>query len=135
MYHTARRTNSTCYNNTAEIIEIGFKLDANEFIHLMNICYDQIMQRTWYSQYVLTPENVGFQKSFPRMNFVQGKFFGRTNINDLFKIKTQRKTIERILDANRMKEIFNGTDMNLARGHLAAKVSEIVRKLCGLSVN
>lgn len=122
VYHTARKTNTTCYNNTAEIIEIGFKLNDNQFVHLMNVCYDQILQRTWYSHYVLTPETVAFQKSFPRTNFIQGKFFGRAHINDLYKMKSQRKILQEIFGESRMKAIFNGTDMNLARGHLSAKV-------------
>lgn len=122
VYHTARKTNASCYNNTAEIIEIGFKLDDNQFVQLMNVCYDQILQRTWYSHYVLTPESIGFQKSFPRTNFIQEKFFGRAHINDLYKMKSQRKIMKEILGEPRMKEIFNGTDMNLARGHLSAKV-------------
>lgn len=126
VYHTARRTDRRCGIAGYEtLIEVGFEV-GNRFLQIMDICHDERLQSTLYSNYILTPGNAGFQRSFPRPSFLTGIFFDGKNVDRLYTRITQKETIGGILGESRIAELFDDTrDIYLARGHLAAKADYI----------
>lgn len=126
VYHTARRTNRQCGIAGHETLsEVGFEV-GNRFLQIMDICHDERLESTLYSNYILTPGNAAFQRSFPRPSFLTGIFFNGKNVDRMYTRITQKETIGGILGESRIEELFDDTrDIYLARGHLAAKADYI----------
>lgn len=121
----ARRSpRQTCKFGATEI-QLGFTVSPTRFLAIMDVCHDEVAESTFYSYFMLTPANAGFQRSFPRPGFITGPFFGR-NVDRLYLGTTQRETIGRILGAGRVEQLWdNSRDFFLARGHLAARADSI----------
>lgn len=122
--HTAMRTAEKCYGD-AIIVKIGFPVNSR-FLTVMDVCFDEVLNRPLYSHYNFIPANTGYQTSVPRPSFIQGDFFQGRNIDNLYSGVTQRATVAKILNSTElavfyMKE-YTSSDFYLARGHLAAKV-------------
>jgi hypothetical protein len=59
--HTARRTGARCFNNGI-IVEIGFEVGSSaRFLHVMDVCHDEVTDENYYAKYAFTPANAGFQ--------------------------------------------------------------------------
>lgn len=127
VFHTARRTEHSCGIQGHEThIEVGFDLGGNRFLHLMDICHDEVLESSLYTHHIQTPANIGFQRSFPRPSFLTGDFFNGKNVDRLYTKVQQMETIGRVLGEERLPELFDDTrDIYLARGHLAAKADYI----------
>lgn len=127
-YHTAQYTGRTCEDNFREI-EVGFQVETNRFLVLMNICFDDASQNAIYSWYNLTAAIGGYQRGFPRPSFLQGTFYsvGTPNVNTLYTRAQQRITINGLLglDSANTTYVHATNDYYLARGHLTAKADYV----------
>lgn len=126
--HTARRSARTrfnlCLNNVTQI-EVGF-LVGNRFIWTMEICFDEVVERTHFTYAPLTTHNLSFQRSMVRPFFTGGTFFGGRNVDQLYTGNQQRITMNGIIGAARVNQLWdNSRDFFLARGHLAARADFI----------
>lgn len=122
-YHTARRTVGHCYQNSV-MVEDGFNLEDGRFARVLELCHDEVNDRTHYVRSQLSPANKQFQHSTPRPPFIQGRFFQGRNVNKLYTVAMQRKTIANIMNSmSRAAEIIQDpkTEQFLARGHLVPK--------------
>ena len=120
--HTARFSRNTCYNGTKRHIEIGF-LVRLDFYKLIDICFDDVLYTTLYANATVVSGIGGFQRGFPRPNFIQSIFFRTIPVNNLYTRNRQRETISGLLGSPQLGDKFlNATsDYFLSRGHLAAK--------------
>lgn len=126
--HIARRTGRTCNNGTATLAEIGFVLQNKRFMWIMNVCVNENIENTYYTQYRLGPANNGHQRSFARPSFIVGDFFSKDlrRVNTLYTRRMQRVTFGRLLGEAAAAPLFNETlYVFLARGHMMAKADNI----------
>lgn len=123
----ARRSPQQICSHNATSIDLGFRVDAERFLKIMDVCHDEVLESTHYSYYLQTPANAGFQRAFPRPAFINGPgFFGGKNVDRLYTGVVQRETISEILGQSRVDELFdNSRSFFLARGHLAARADYI----------
>lgn len=123
-YHIARYTGRNCAKVFKEI-EVGFQVETNRFLVLMNVCFDDVGQNAIYSWFNLTSTIGGYQRGFPRPAFLQGDFYNPNinSVNTLYTRAQQRITINRLvgLKVNDTKYVHATNDYFLARGHLTAK--------------
>lgn len=121
--HTARRSHhqqNLCRGNATHI-ELGFEVH-DRFVWTMDICHDEVLESTHFSYSPLGPNNLSFQRSMQRPNFIGGIFYGGRSVDHLFTGVRQRMTIEGIIGASRVEQLWdNDRDFFLARGHLAAR--------------
>lgn len=124
--HTARRaTRQSCKFGATEI-EVGFRVSATRFLNVMDVCFDETRENTFYVHYEQTPANAGFQRSFPRPSFITGTFFGGRHVDRLYFGAVQRSTISNIIGQARVNALWDDSrDFFLARGHLAARADSI----------
>lgn len=120
---TARRKRQICYNN-ATMIKVDYQIDARR-ITLFEACFDEKIEQTYYTKYRFVPGNFENQHGVSRPSFSQGEFYLGKDIDKLF--KTHRNTVAEIVGSQELmkKYIPDGTDLYLARGHLAAKADFI----------
>lgn len=122
----ARRSPEQICSHNATSIDLGFRIDAQRFMKIMDICHDEVLESTHYSYYLQTPANAGFQRSVPRPSFINGPFFGGKNVDRLYTGVVQRETIGQILGETVVNKLFdNQRSFFLARGHLAARADFI----------
>lgn len=124
--HIARRTTGRCFNN-AILAEIGFNV-GTRFLRIMEVCHDEVNDRTHYVRHEFTPGNAGFQQSTPRPSFIQGDFFRGRNVNQLYTLAVQRRTIASILNSQARADYLvqdNASERFLARGHITARADFI----------
>jgi hypothetical protein len=121
-FHTARYSNSTCYNGTKRHIEIGFEVEA-DFYKLIDVCFDDVLYTTLYVNATIVSGIAGYQSGFPRPSFIQDSFFPGMSVDNLYTQNTQRQTISGLLGSTLLGDQFidPSTDYYLARGHYAAK--------------
>lgn len=126
--HIARRTNRKCNNNTATLAEIGFAIDKNRFVHVMDVCHNEHIQLTYYTHFKLGPSNYGHQRNFPRPDFEVGDFFNRSRqVPILYTRRLQRETLGKLLGDQMVNRLLNDTIfLFMARGHLMAKSDNIL---------
>lgn len=122
--HTARRTNYTCPGG--EIAQVGYNV-GDRWLNLMDICHNEELATTHWVHFDQSPAHLGGQRGFPRIPFIQGDFFGRLPVNQLYTRGRQRRTIGDIL---RSEDLARGVveergDLFLSRGHLAARTDYI----------
>ena len=125
-FHIARYSGSTCYNGTKRHIEVGFEVERN-FHKLMDICFDDVLYTTLYVKATIVSGIAGFQRGFPRPNFIQGSFFPGMPVNSLYTQITQRQTISGLLGSTQLGDQYINETSNyfLARGHLSAKADYV----------
>jgi len=121
-FHTARYSGITCYDGTKRHIEIGFQVES-DFYKLIDICFDDILYTTLYARATVVSGIAGFQRGFPRPNFIEGIFFPGMSVNTLYTQITQRETISRLLGSTQLGDQFivPSTNFYLSRGHLSAR--------------
>jgi hypothetical protein len=121
-FHIARYSGSTCYDRTKRHIEVGFEVES-DFYKLMDICFDEGLYTTLYVKATVVSGIAGFQRGFPRPNFIQGNFFSGMSVNTLYTQNTQLATISSLLGLRQHVIQFINATSNyfLARGHLSAK--------------
>lgn len=120
--YTARRTNRGC-NGGTDLLEVGFVL-SDGFLKTMDVCHDEINEVTRYVHHVLTPSSAAYQKSVTRPSFKPGDFYAGKDVDKLYTQVQQNITISEILGMD-ASPYFNGSNIYLARGHMAAKVDFI----------
>lgn len=121
---TIRATGNTCLVGHQEI-EIGFVLEQR-FLKTLLICFDRVSQTTLYSEFNLTKTIAGYQRGFPRPQWLTGSGFFNVSgvaVNTLYTRNRQRITINALLglETSSTKYIAATGNLFLARGHLAAK--------------
>lgn len=123
--HTARRTGRRCFGNAVEA-EIGFVVGAR-FFRILEVCHDEASASNLWVYYRQHSGNQGFQRSFPRISFIQGDFYAGMNPQNLYTRFVQHQTFTRILgSANHARQfVHEDGDIFLARGHLAARADYI----------
>lgn len=119
--HSTRRTEKSCIEG--EITQIGFQIENDKWINLMDVCHDETKAVTRWVHYHQSPVNAGYQRSFPRINFIQSDFYEGLAVNSLYTRNRQRVTIGNILGSRQLGEnlIADRGDLFLSRGHLAAR--------------
>jgi hypothetical protein len=124
-YHIAQRTNETCYGG-ARLVRIGFEV-GTRFLRVMDVCFDELLERTHYVKYELIPANTKFQSGFPRPAFIEGGFFPGRDMNTVYSQISQRAKISELLGSTLLGDqlVQASTDFYMARGHLAAKADFI----------
>ena len=124
--HTARYSNSTCYNGTKRHIEIGFEVEA-DFYKLIDVCFDNVLYTTLYVNATIVSGIAGYQSGFPRPSFIQDSFFPGMSVDNLYTQNTQRQTISGLLGSALLGDqyIAATSDYYLARGHLSAKADYV----------
>jgi hypothetical protein len=81
--HVARRFSmKSCFGGSTAV-EIGFDT-GDRFLQIMTLCFDEIIERTYYVKYSMTPANSAFQSGLDRVNFIKGDFFGNKDMDRLF---------------------------------------------------
>ncbi|XP_058985161.1 uncharacterized protein LOC101888582 [Musca domestica] len=120
--YTARRTGRSC-NGGTDLLEVGFDVSEG-FLKTMDICHDEINEVTRYVHHVLTPSSNGYQRSVNRPSFKPGDFYAGKNVDQLYTQVQQNQTISNILGMD-ASPYFEGSNIYLARGHMAAKVDFI----------
>lgn len=123
-YHTARQTYQSCYNDST-LIKIGFNLSSELFLDTIDVCYNSVLETTLYTHHIQMPQNIGFQRSVPRPNFIRGQFFKKTpNINKLFNKNKQKTMFEQTLGHHNISQHLHNDKkaLFLVRGHLTPKV-------------
>lgn len=127
--HEVRRSgNCLGRNNTAIGIKvlIGFKIDDQTFLPLMEVCHDEHQHRTHYSRYTLKPANYISQIDTERPAFVKGGFYDKLPVNDLYSKDGQWDTFQQLLGPEMSKKyVLSSNQLYLSRGHLMAKVDLI----------
>ncbi|XP_063696032.1 uncharacterized protein LOC134827363 [Culicoides brevitarsis] len=120
-YHKAERTNRTCFND-ARVLDVGFDV-GTRFVKLYEICFDEVLERTYYVTHEFTPPYATHQSGFPRPSFISTGYFNGKKVDNLYTRKTQRQTVAKILKSTELAEkyIQDNTDLYLARGHISAK--------------
>jgi hypothetical protein len=120
--HTAQRTGNTCNGGAATLVRIGFQV-GTRFITVINVCFDEGLETTLYTQYEMTPPNARWQINFVRPSFIEGIFFPGRDMNNVYSAIVQRARISSILGSTELgaKYVQAFTDFFLARGHLAAR--------------
>lgn len=123
--HTARHTNRTCFNGNT-IAEIGMEVD-NRWVHLMDVCHDAVQAVNLWVHFEQKPGNLGFQRGFPRIQFIQGNFYRGMDVNAMYTTGRQRRTIADLLNSTALSWdiIQNDNDIFLARGHMAARTDYV----------
>ncbi|XP_075159494.1 uncharacterized protein LOC142232730 [Haematobia irritans] len=120
--YTARRTGRSC-NGGTDLLEIGFDVDGG-FLQTMDVCHDEDQEVTRYVHHVLTPSSGSYQRSVTRPSFKPGDFYAGKNVDNLYTQVQQNNTISQILGMD-ASPYFEGSNIYLARGHMAAKVDFI----------
>lgn len=122
--HTARRTERKCPGG--EIAQIGYNVDQR-WLNLMDICHDPVMAVTHWVHHAQEPFNRGNQRGYPRIQFIQGDFFDRMQVNSLYTRNRQRRAIGNILRSQQLAlDLVKPTgDLFMSRGHLAARTDFI----------
>lgn len=127
-YHTARKTGQTCANGDGVEIEIGFDI-GSKFLSFIDICQDEVQEKSFYSHIKMSALNYGYQSGFPRPSFLSTGFFNGKYVDTLYTNVNQVAVITQILgsEAQALKFIHPSatSDKYLARGHLTAKVEVI----------
>ncbi|XP_062131544.1 uncharacterized protein LOC133842467 [Drosophila sulfurigaster albostrigata] len=122
--HTARRTTRDC-NGGTNLLEVGFQLaesgEADDFLHMYDVCHDEQLEVTRYVHHVLLPGSAMYQRSVSRPSFITGDFYGVKDVNQKYTQVQQNVTVSQILGMDASPYFNISSNVYLARGHLAAK--------------
>ena len=119
--HTTIKTNEKCFNNSS-LIKVGFPV-GKRFLSTFEVCHEELMMHTYWTHYQLSPMSSIYQTGVARPDFIKDKYFVGVNVNDRYTLKTQNRTLARILGSQECAAslLNDSLDMYMARGHLAAK--------------
>jgi hypothetical protein len=115
-----RSENEKCFNNST-LLDIGFEMNNNErFIVVFTICFNPILEQTYYAKYQLTPANISPQTGLNRPKFIQGDYFPGKDINSLYSRVNQREALANTLQSDEWAEelIEETGNIFLSRGEL-----------------
>ncbi|KAI5740458.1 hypothetical protein M8J76_004071 [Diaphorina citri] len=112
-----KRTGLCSLNKTQ--LTAGFQV-LNQFIPMIEICFDELRLRTLYTKHTITPDIQGRQINFPRKFFVEDEFFKNVSVSRIYSKNRQTQIISEILQSRDLLEKYAGDD-NIARGHLTPK--------------
>ncbi|XP_022903824.2 uncharacterized protein [Onthophagus taurus] len=121
-YHVAKKIEDATCTNGKTPFEIGFEVDENRFLKIIDICFDEDLQTTLYSRFDLPRSIGGYQSGFPRPGW-NAEHFTAPNVDNLYTRNTQRTTINALLGlpSSSYKYIAQSSDYFMSRGHLTAK--------------
>lgn len=123
----AKFSGKPCMETKKEIL-IGFNLGDEIFLTQLEICFDENLQNSLYSKFILSSSIRSFQ-CCPRSNFTEDKFYQLEghSLNELYIRHNQRQSINRLLGLSPSNTMYiqNGNDYFLSRGHLTAKADFI----------
>ncbi|XP_063974978.1 uncharacterized protein LOC135161383 [Diachasmimorpha longicaudata] len=120
-FHKARSSEYRCYGDSSHI-EIGFQLERG-FLPTFKVCRDNETFTTYYTKYLLSKSIGAYHSGFPRpFNWISGNFYGKYDINSLYKRNSQLETLTRLLDSERLANKYISGSAFMSRGHLTAKV-------------
>jgi len=125
-FHTARYSNSSCYDGTKRHIEIGFEVEP-VFYKLIDVCFDDVLYTTLYVKAIVVSGIAGYQQGFPRPSFIQDSFYPGMSVDNLYTRNTQRQTISGLLGSTQLGDqyIDETSDYFLARGHYSANADYV----------
>lgn len=118
---TARRTKKKC-GKAFEEIEIGYSV-ANQFVRVLEVCFDSNLQTTLFSRFMLTKWISNLQKA-GRINWKNDLYsLNSKEIDMAYSKKCQKKHINSLLQlpGSSNEVVKNDNRHFLSRGHLAAK--------------
>jgi hypothetical protein len=118
-YHTARTTGSKCYDGTKSHIEVGFEVES-DFYKLIDICFDDTVFTTLYSNFTLVSGINGTQTASGRPDFLDDNLYNNISINDCYNKTKQQKTINNILHLSPSDDKYINSNF-LSRGHYTAR--------------
>jgi hypothetical protein len=118
-FHIARYSGITCYDGTKRHIEIGFEV-GSDFYKLIDICFDHVLHTTLYARATIVSGIAGFQKGFPRPNFIEDSFFLGIPVYNVYTQIKQNQTISNILGLQPSGNNFINATHFLSKGHLSA---------------
>lgn len=107
-----------CSLNKTRLLS-GFQV-LNQFIPLIEICFDEARLRTLYTRHNITMDIQGRQINFPRKFFVEDEFFKNISISRAYAKNQQLQIIAEILQSRSLLAQYAGDD-TIARGHLTPK--------------
>ncbi|XP_016843231.1 uncharacterized protein LOC107981594 [Nasonia vitripennis] len=112
---------STCLGRHDKY-EIGFAVDRQLFLPLIEICRDASTLRTYYSKYTIPKEIAGYQSQYPRPYWKYGSLYPGYNMNYAFKAEVQLRSMTALLGSEEQaRKFIQPGKQYLNRGHLAAK--------------
>ncbi|KAF2895398.1 hypothetical protein ILUMI_10778 [Ignelater luminosus] len=114
-------TNTRCGNNRGKIINIGYKIpDNNNWITLIEVCYDSNEGNALYSQHVLYGEAIKYASSQKyRPSFQENGVIGNLTANSAYKQTNQKKVLVQLLGSESLANKYLNKTSFLTRGHLA----------------
>ncbi|XP_037956069.1 uncharacterized protein LOC119685759 [Teleopsis dalmanni] len=122
--YTVERTSKVCTENGAHIYRVGFNITKQRFIETMKICHNDNLLSTHYTQHMLLPGSLHYQKYVKRLNFSKAGYFNDYNVQFLYSRKNQNEKAVTLLEGNHA-QYFDNSSFFLSRGHLAAKADFI----------
>uniref|UniRef100_A0A8D8XU83 DNA/RNA non-specific endonuclease/pyrophosphatase/phosphodiesterase domain-containing protein n=1 Tax=Cacopsylla melanoneura TaxID=428564 RepID=A0A8D8XU83_9HEMI len=114
---TLKRTGLCSLNKTQ--LMAGFTV-LNQFIPLIEICFDEMRLRTLYTKNDISPDIQGRQINFPRKYFEEDQFFKNVSMSRVYSKGAQIKIMTDILQSRDLVNKYVGDDI-IARGHLTPK--------------
>ncbi|KAF9419581.1 hypothetical protein HW555_003859 [Spodoptera exigua] len=101
---------------------VGYQVRST-FHPIYEACFDKNLVRTHFVQHRLTPNSVFRQNGLKRPQFTEGNLFGKTRMNEIYKMNNQVKALDAILGPNMGNNYLSKNQVGkrfLSRGHLAA---------------
>jgi len=126
-FHTARYSNSSCYDGTKRHIEIGFEVETH-FYKLMDVCFDDVLYTTLYVQATIVSGIDGHQTKFSGTRFIKDGFYPtEMSVYKLYSRNKTRETISDLLGSPELGDHFINAKSNysLSKGHLSAKTDYV----------
>ena len=122
--HTARYSNSTCYDGTKRAIEVGFEVGTH-FYKLIDICFDDGLYTTLYVKATIVSGIAGSEKGKEFENYIGKDFFPEIPLEKLYDTKEQQKIIHNLLNLTQPGNQYINTTHFLSRGHHSAKADYV----------
>lgn len=123
--HKAKKTTKRCFNGTT--IQVGYELEK-KFITNYEVCKNDKTHWTYYTKFYLSDKIGNIQTGYPRpRNWLSGDFYENYDMNYLYKITTQLKTITELVGSAKLANKYLNFNKNrfMARGHMTAKADFI----------
>ncbi|XP_015605998.1 uncharacterized protein LOC107272885 [Cephus cinctus] len=120
-WHECRRTGKRCLGTYTQV-EIGFNV-GNGFFRVIEVCRDDDTYTTLYTKSNLTKGIGGYQRGYPRPNWLSGSFYSRYNMNAQYRRATQIATVSTVVNSTILgaSYVHTNTDYYFSRGHMVAK--------------
>ncbi|VVC35734.1 Extracellular Endonuclease, subunit A,DNA/RNA non-specific endonuclease [Cinara cedri] len=116
-------TDETCQGDGV-VVAVGFQTES-AYLGAYRVCFDKATKNSLYSWYdSRSPYYDQHQSMKKRPSFVASRqLYGNTNVNKLYTVAQQRKTVAKILRSDSLANMYIKNDNNhsLSRGHYTPK--------------